>query len=123
MFQELKQLIATRTVAVHWDPSKRTRLYLDHGPQGIGGTVAQDHSREEQKPRWRAVHYSSRALTRVETNYGKVDRESLAVASMIQINNIYLYGTELKVVTDHQPLCALYKSTHKNMPTRVVRQL
>ena len=122
-FQELKELITASTVAVHWDPAKETRLYVDHGPQGIGGTVAQNHSRPGEKPSWRPVHYSSRALTKAETNYGKVDGESLAVASMIQINKMYLYGTEFEVVTDHQPLCALYNSAHKNLPTRVARHL
>ena len=44
---------------------------------------------------------------------------------MIQANKMYLYGTESEVVTvtDHQPLCALYNSTHRNLPTRVARHL
>ena len=32
-FHELKELICTSTVAVHWDLNK-TRLYVDHGPDG-----------------------------------------------------------------------------------------
>ena len=41
------------------------------------------------------------------------------VTSMIQPDKMYLYGTEYEAVTDHQPLCALYNSTHRNLPTRV----
>jgi len=106
-------------VAVHWDPEKKTRLYMDHSPQGIGGTVAQDHSRPGKESCWRPVHYSSRTLTKIETNYGKVDRESLVVSSMIQSNKMYLYRTEFEVVTLYQPLCTLYNSTHRNLPPRV----
>ena len=45
-FQELKELISTRTVAVHWDPAKKTRLYVDYSPEGLQGTVAQDHGQQ-----------------------------------------------------------------------------
>ena len=54
-----------------------------------------------------------RVITKDEANYGKVDGESRELASMIQVNKIYLYGTEFEVVTDHRPLCALYNSTHR----------
>ena len=119
----MKKLICASTVAVHWDPNKKTRLYVDHGPEGLWGTVAQDHGRSGEKTCWRPVHYSSRALTKAEANYGKVDGESLGVTSMIQPDKMYLYGTEYEVVTVHQPLCALYNSTHRNLPTRVARHL
>ena len=90
---------------------------------GKGGTVAQDHGRSGEKSCWRLVHYSNRALTKAEANYGKVEGVSLGVASMIQVNKMYLYGTEFEVLTDSQPLCALYNSTHRNLPSRVVRYL
>jgi hypothetical protein len=61
----------TSTVAVHWDPAKKTRIYVDHSPAGVGGTIAQNHGLAGDKPRWRPVHYSSRALTKAEGNYGR----------------------------------------------------
>ena len=122
-FQELKELLLTSTVAVHWDPARKTRIYVDHGPAGVGGTIAQDHGRPGGQPSWRPVHYSSRALTKAEANYGKVDGESLGVASMIMANKMYLYGTEFEAVTDHQPLCSLYNCTNRNLPARVARHL
>ena len=97
-FQELKELLRASTVAVHWDPAKKTRIYLDHGPDGVAGTLAQNHGLAGDKPRWRPVHYSSRALTKAERNYGKVDGESLGVTSMIMANKMYLYGTEFEAV-------------------------
>ena len=57
-FQELKELICASTVAVHWDPNKKTRLYVDRGPEGLGGTVAQDHGKLGEKSCWGPVHYS-----------------------------------------------------------------
>ena len=96
---------------------------MDRGPEGLGGTVAQDHGKPGEKSCWRPVHYSNRALTKAEANYGKVERVSLGVASIIQVNKMYLDGTEFEVLTDYQPLCALYNSTHRNLPTRVARHL
>ena len=55
-FQELKELICASTVAVHWDPNKKTWLYVDHGPEGLGGTVAQDHGKPGEKSCFRPVH-------------------------------------------------------------------
>ena len=90
---------------------------------GLGGTIAQDHGLPGEKSCWRPVHYSSRDLTRAEGNNGKLDGESLGVASIIMANKMYLYGTEFEAVTDHQPLCPLYNSTSRALPTRVVRHL
>ena len=122
-FERLKELLDISTVAVHWDPDKQTRVYVDHGPAGLGGTIAQNHAEPGDKPLWRPVHYCSRALTKAESNYGKVDGESLGVASMIMSNRMYLYGTEFEVVTDHKPLCDLYNSSRRTLPTRVARHL
>ena len=88
---------------------------VDRGPEGLGGTVAQNHGKPGEKSCWRPVHYSNRALTKAEANYGKVEGVSLGVASMIQVNKMYLYGTEFEVLTNYQPLCALYNSSHRNL--------
>ena len=122
-FEKLKELLTASTVAVHWDPAKKTRIYVDHGPAGLGGTIAQDHSEPGGKPVWRPVHYCSRALTKAESNYGKVDGKSLGLVSMILSNRMFLYGTVFEAVTDHKPLCDLYNSSRRALPTRVARHL
>ena len=45
-FRELKRLLVDSMVMVHWDGKKDTRLYVDHGPAGLGATVAQNHAKE-----------------------------------------------------------------------------
>ena len=69
-FDRLNELLTTSTMAVHWDPDKKTRIYVDHGPAGLGGTIAQNHTEPGDKPVWGPVHYCSRALTKSECNYG-----------------------------------------------------
>ena len=40
-FDALKDLLCADTVLVSFDPSRATRLYVDHGPDGLGSTIAQ----------------------------------------------------------------------------------
>ena len=122
-FEELKQLLVASTVMVHWDVEKATRIYVDHGPAGVAGTVAQNHAGPGEPACWRPVHYASRSLTPAETKYGKVDGESLAVMSMILTNRRYLYGTAFQAVTDHKPLCSMYNRARRELPTRVARHI
>ena len=39
-FQELKSLLCSDTVMVPFEPGRKTRVYVDHGPHGLGATVS-----------------------------------------------------------------------------------
>ena len=84
-FLELKCLLCSGAVLANYEVGRKTRIYVDHGPQGVAATVAQLHkipgSSEEA---WRPVHYTSRALTKTEQGYSKVEGESLGVLSGIK---------------------------------------
>ena len=72
-FKELKQLLMS-------DKARKTRVYCDDGPLGLGATVAQEYRVEGlDHPILRPVTYTGRAKTEAELQYGKVDRESLGV--------------------------------------------
>ena len=58
-----------------------------------------------------------------ESNYSKVDGESLGVMSMILANKTYLYGVAFQAITDHKILCPLNNSTNRALPTMVARHL
>ena len=92
---------------------------MDHGPEGIASTVAQHHE-EGNNPGWKAVHYKSHSLIPVETNYSKVDGESLTIYSRLKMNWQYLYGMSFTVMTDHSSLPSLYNTT-RPAPHRVER--
>jgi hypothetical protein len=42
-FKELKELLCSDTVMGNYELNKETRLYVDHGPAGVAGTIAQEH--------------------------------------------------------------------------------
>ena len=72
-FQELKMRLTDTTVLVPYVPGLETRLYVDHGPESVGFTVAQSHP-EQGKAIWKAVQYKSRRLDQAENNYHKIER-------------------------------------------------
>ena len=121
-FRRLRDLLAADSVLVNYDPKRRTRVYVDHGPEGIASTIAQAYKVEgERKDQWRTVYHTSRALTKAEKNYGKIEGESLAVFSGTKTNSRYLHGTSFEIVTDHEPLVPLYNNPGRPAPVRVER--
>ena len=123
-FQELKDLLCSDKVMASYELNRKTRLYVDHGPGGVAGTVAQQHEvTDTMEKAWRPNNHSSRALTSTEQRYSKVEGESLAVYSQIMTNRRYLYGIEFEVVVDHEPLVTLYNNKGSPLPVRVAKHV
>ena len=121
-FQELKDLLISDRVMANYDPNRKTRVYVDDGPTGLGSTVAQEYTVEGiDNPVWRPVNYTARAKTEAELNYGKVGGESLGIMSGVLLNAMYLYGTKFSVVVDHLPLVPMYNNHSKALPARVAK--
>jgi hypothetical protein len=121
-FNQLKDLLASDTILMNYDPKRETRLYVDHGPEGVAATVAQGYKVPgERKLQWRTLHQNGRALQPAEKNYGKIEGESLAIYSGIMMNKRYLYGTVFTVIIDHLSLVPLYNSPNRPAPMKVER--
>ena len=119
-FEELKRQISHTTVLVPYNPNLDTRLYVDHRPEGIASTLAQNH-KEDGTNAWKAVHHMSRSLVKCEMNYPKINRESLAIYSGVTMNRKYLLGAPFTVMTDHSALPAMYNNPETG-PTSERRQ-
>ncbi len=101
-----------REPLAYFDPMKKTILYVDASPVGLGAVLTQ-----EDKP----LYYASRALTVTEQNYSQIEREALAVYWGINRFNLYLYGGEFVVVTDHKPLLPLFNKPNSKPQARIER--
>ena len=63
----MKELLKADTVLANYDPVKPTRLYVDHGPEGLGSTLTQGHEVPGQRElQYRPIIYHSRSITKAE---------------------------------------------------------
>ena len=56
------------------------------------------------------VAYASRAMSNPEVNHAHMEKELLAIVFGCERFNMYTYGTESEVLSDHKPLESLEPS-------------
>lgn len=78
-------------------------LRTDASNYAIGAVILQGE-KENQHP----IEYASRLLLPAERNYSTTEREALAVVWAVQKFRGYIEGSEIRVLTDHQPLKWLF---------------
>ena len=87
-FQEIKQLIASDLVLVHFNPELPLTLSCDASPYGLGAVLSHIMPNGVERP----VAYASRTLTTAERNYAEIDKEAFAVAWGAKRFHQYLHG-------------------------------
>lgn len=80
-FSQLKELLTTAPVLIHYDQKAIAELHTDASGGGIGTVFAQ---RVDGNPMEHAVAYGSRTLTKAEQNYATIDRECLAIVWAVE---------------------------------------
>lgn len=113
-FKEIKaQLInADSRVMTYFDPKKRTSVITDASPVGISAILEQEG---------KVICYASRSLTDVEKRYSQTEREGLAIVWACEYFNVYLYGAEFDLITDHKPLEIILNNPKSKPPARIAR--
>ncbi|PIK35890.1 hypothetical protein BSL78_27280 [Apostichopus japonicus] len=71
---EVKQLLSSSKVLVHYDPRGELHLATDASPRGVGAVISHIIDGVE-----RPIAYASRSLTQAERNYSQLEREALAI--------------------------------------------
>ena len=107
-FQELKDRLNSEKVLVPYNTKLKTRLYVDSSYLGTQATVAQQHIVHGEMV-WRPVNHTSRKWTPAEAGYGQIERESNGIQTGMHMNRMYTLGTEVEIVTDHEPLLDAYQ--------------
>ncbi|XP_039862929.1 uncharacterized protein LOC120718450 [Simochromis diagramma] len=110
-FRQVKELLQSAPLLVHFDPEKEVLLSCDASPYGIGAVLSHRMEEGEEKP----VGYASRTLTAAEKGYSQLEKEGLAIVFAVKRFHQYLYGRPFTVVTDHKPLLSLFSET-KGIP-------
>ena len=111
-YHEITSIMTSDSALRHFDPSKKTVMVIDAGPQGIEASIYQ----ENDSSTWVPIDHASRSLTPCEQRYHQIERESLAVALGMNIHRYHLLGIYFYCYTDHQPLIPIYTRGGKKGP-------
>ncbi|XP_022791503.1 uncharacterized protein K02A2.6-like [Stylophora pistillata] len=75
---------------------------------GLGAVLTQLHGSE-----WRVIGYASRRLSDVERRYSQTEKEALDLVWASERFNMYVFGREFELETDHKPLEYIYSQKSK----------
>ncbi|CAB4034836.1 Transposon Ty3-G Gag-Pol poly [Paramuricea clavata] len=100
--------MSTTKALAYFQNECKTRIAADAGPEGLGAVLLQLQGKE-----WRAVSYASRNLTEVERRYAQTEKEALALVWACERFNLYVYGREFELETDHKLLQCIFGKSSK----------
>ena len=105
-FEQLKNVLSSDQVLVHFDPNKTLVLVCDTSNVGIGAVLVHRYMVGSERP----IANMSKTLTAAERNYSQIHKETLSIIFGLKKFYQYLYGRPFILVTDHKPLIALFGS-------------
>ncbi|GFN78652.1 Gag-Pol protein [Plakobranchus ocellatus] len=103
----------------YFNPNLQTELVVDANPVGLGCLLTQKDSDKKV----RVIACASRALTPVKQRYSQIEREVLAIIWATEHFNLYMFGTDFCIITDHKPLETIFTRTKSSPSARIERWL
>jgi hypothetical protein len=97
-FEELKSRITHSDTLAYFKDECQTRIVADASPVGLGAVLTQLQDNE-----WRVIAYASRSLSDVERRYCQTEKEALALVWACERFNLYVFGRQFELETDHKP--------------------
>ena len=107
-FFNLKEVVTSDTVLIHYDPAKKLDLAVDASQYGLGAVIMHTCPDGKRRP----IAYASRSLNKHEKGYSQIDKEALAIMFGLKRFRSYLYGRHFTIWTDHKPLQRIFGPKH-----------
>ena len=117
-FHDLQLLVTNSPVLKYFEPNLPVKLSVDASMSGLGSVLLQLH-----KDSWHPVAFVSRALSKTESRYCQIEKETLAVVCASEKFNQFVYGRRFLVESDHKPLQSIFKCNINKVPPRIQRLL
>src|SRR5215469_3662378 len=105
-FESLKHELLKVRLLQFLNYQKSFIISTDASNVGIAGVIAQIDEFGKEKP----LAFASCTLTKAEKNYSITDREALAIFWILSKFRTMIYGYDIQIYIDHQPLIYLFKS-------------
>ena len=104
---EVKRLLQSPNLLVHFDGSKPLVLACDVSPYGVDAVLS--HLKEDGSER--PIAFASRTLALAEKKYSQLDKEALAIIFGVKHFHQYIYGWSFVIISDHKPSMHLFSET------------
>ena len=88
-FERLKAALSTKTTLGYFDPKKRTSIFVNGSPIGLGAVLTQE---EESNKEVTLLHYASCPLTPTQARYPQIDREALSIYWAVKRFHLFVYS-------------------------------
>lgn len=107
-FADLKKALTKIQTLGYYDVNDKTQVIADASPVGLGAVLVQFDDKGS-----RIIAFGNRTLTDCERRYSQTEKEALALVWAIEHFNVFLFGKEFDLVTDHKPLEVLFGAKSK----------
>ena len=99
-FRQAKQLISYSSCLAYFDINKPITLQVDASQNGLGAALLQPSDSGHIQP----VAYTSCKLRSNEELWAQIEKECLVIVAACDKWDQWIYGREIHVQSDHQPL-------------------
>lgn len=106
-FQQLKECLCTAAALNTPDPHQHYWLFTDASEVGAGACLAQMEEKGREKP----IAFASHRFTPTQTRWSTIEREAFAIIWALKKFDYWVFGAEVNIVSDHNPLSYLTTCT------------
>ena len=119
-FDKVKRQFKSDLVLTHFHPDLPLHMASDASPYALGAVLSHYMPDGTERP----ITFASCTLNTAEQNYSQIDKEELGFVHVWSLKKFhtYLYGRRFTLITDHQPLTAIF-SPVKNLPSMTAARL
>ena len=117
-FDDIKRMLYSEPILIHYDPNKHIRITSDASPYGIGAVLSHVLEDGTEMP----IAFTSRSLSKSERNFAQIEKETLAIVYAVSKFHQYIYGLEFEIITDHKPLLGII-GENKHLPAHSVSRI
>jgi hypothetical protein len=109
-FCKLKQALIDSTGVYAPDYSKRFIIACDASERAVAASLSQIDETGLERP----IAFASAKLNPTQSRWSAIERESYSCLFALKTFDVYIFGSEVDLITDHNPLTYLVNCTPKS---------